>query len=97
MGLVKVPGDSLALTAQGRQKPARLEMARSAVLRPVLRRLAGGMEALPSGHARLLRSLFGKVIDRSEALVRPHLGPSPGRRRAGGGSRDRLDRLRRRT
>ena len=72
MGLVTVAGDGLSLTPQGRQKLARLEAARSAVLR----RLAGSMDTLTPEHARLLLSLLGKLIDRSEAVVREQLGPS---------------------
>lgn len=70
MGLVKVSDAGVALTASGRQKLAKLEMARAAVLR----RIAAQLSPLPSRQSRQLITLLEQVIGQTEQVVDKHLG-----------------------
>ena len=70
LSLVKVSPDGVSLTGAGRQKLARLEMARAAVLR----RVAGDLESLPAEHAKLVLSFLSRLIDRTERVVEDHVG-----------------------
>lgn len=69
MSLVRVNADSVALTGSGRQKLARLEMARSAVLR----RIAEGIEVPMSENEALQVIRFLRILlDRTEAVAEDH-------------------------
>lgn len=70
LSLVKVSPEGVSLTATGRQKLARLEMARAAVLR----RVAGDLESLPRDDARLVLRFLAGLLDRAEHVVDHHLG-----------------------
>lgn len=70
LSLVKVSSEGVSLTGAGRQKLARLETARTTVIR----RIAGDLENMPPEHARLLIQALGTLIDRSEGVVEQHLG-----------------------
>ena len=70
LSLLKVSPEGVSLTGAGRQKLARLEMARAAVLR----RVAGDLESLPPADARLVLRFLARLLDRSEAVVDHHLG-----------------------
>lgn len=70
LSLVKVSAGGVSLTGSGRQKLARLEMARAAVLR----RIAGDLETLPPDHARLVLDFLSRMLDRTERVVEEHVG-----------------------
>lgn len=70
LGLVKVSPAGVSLTGSGRQRLARLEMARASVLR----RLAGNLHKLPSEHAELVLSILSDLLDRTDEVVDEHLG-----------------------
>lgn len=70
LSLVKVSPGGVSLTASGRQKLARLEMARAAVLR----RLAGNLEDMPPEHAQLVIRFLSGLLDRTEDVVEHHVG-----------------------
>lgn len=70
LALVKVSPEGVALTATGRSKLARLEMARAAVLR----RLAGDLDQLPPAEARLVLRFLSQLLDRTEEITEGHLG-----------------------
>lgn len=76
LGLVKVSTAGVALTPTGRQKLARLEMARASVLR----RLARGLESLEPGKAKTVIEALQTLIDRGENLVDEQLGQRRDRR-----------------
>lgn len=69
MGLARVTGDGVSLTATGRQKLARLEVARAAVLR----RIASRLEPLAGSESRQLIAMLTDLIGRTEKLVEEHL------------------------
>lgn len=71
LSLVKVSPGGVSLTAAGRQKLARLEMARAAVLR----RVAGNLEDLPPEHAQLVIQFLSGLLERTEDVVEQHVGP----------------------
>lgn len=73
LGLVKVSPDGVALTGTGRQKLARLEMARAAVLR----RLAVNLDELPAEQARMVLSMLSGLLERTEDVVERHIGGAP--------------------
>ncbi len=70
LGLVKVAPPGVSLTASGRQKLARLEMARASVLR----RLAANLHKLPAEHAELVLTILADLLDRTDEVVEQHLG-----------------------
>ncbi|MCA9552381.1 MAG: hypothetical protein KC933_20265 [Myxococcales bacterium] len=70
LALVKVSPEGVSLTGTGRQKLARLEMARAAVVR----RVAGDIENLPVDDARLVLRFLTRLLERSEDVVDHHLG-----------------------
>jgi hypothetical protein len=70
---VKVSSAGVALTATGRQKLARLEMARAAVLR----RIARGLEMIESDRSKLVIEALGVLIDQAERVVEEQLGQKP--------------------
>jgi hypothetical protein len=74
LSLVRVSSEGVSLTATGRQKLARLEMARAAVLR----RIATGVAGLDSDNAKLLIEFLGSVIDRADVVVEGQLGHRSG-------------------
>jgi hypothetical protein len=74
LSLVRVSSEGVSLTATGRQKLARLEMARAAVLR----RISVGLETLPADNAKLLIDFLATVIDRADTVVEGQLGHRPG-------------------
>lgn len=65
LSLVKVSSAGVALTPGGRQKLARLEMARAAVLR----RIAHGLEALDPERSKLVLESLEVLIDHAEQVV----------------------------
>lgn len=74
LSLVKVSSEGVSLTATGRQKLARLEMARAAVLRRVSSRLS----RMPADHAKVLLEFLAEVIDCADDVVEGQLGRRPG-------------------
>jgi hypothetical protein len=74
LSLVRVSSEGVSLTATGRQKLARLEMARAAVLR----RISAGLEDMPSEDAKLLIDFLAAVIDRADVVVEGQLGHRSG-------------------
>ena len=74
LSLVRVSSEGVSLTATGRQKLARLEMARAAVLR----RISAGMADMPSDDAKLLIDFLATVIDRADTVVEGQLGHRSG-------------------
>ncbi len=74
LSLVRVSSEGVSLTASGRQKLARLEMARAAVLR----RIATGLETLDADDAKLVIGFLGTVIDRADVVVEGQLGHRSG-------------------
>jgi hypothetical protein len=74
LSLVRVSSEGVSLTATGRQKLARLEMARAAVLR----RIATGMDGLDVENAKLLIDFLGSIIDRADTVVEGQLGHRSG-------------------
>jgi hypothetical protein len=73
LALVKVSSAGVALTATGRQKLARLEMARAAVLR----RIARGLDSSDSDRSKLVIDALGVLIDQAERVVEEQLGQKP--------------------
>jgi len=73
LGVVKVSPEGVSLTGVGRQKLARLEMARAAVLR----RLAVDLHELPPEHARLVLGFLSDLLERTEDVVEAHIGGAP--------------------
>ncbi len=66
LALVRVTADGVSLTAQGRQKLARLEMARAAVLR----RVADGIASpLSEAEARQVIRMLHVLLERAEEVV----------------------------
>lgn len=65
MGMVKVTADSVVMTSSGRSKMARLDAARSAVLR----RLAARLEPLSSGESEHLLQLLGDLVGGIDQFV----------------------------
>jgi Mn-dependent DtxR family transcriptional regulator len=78
LALVKVSSAGVSLTATGRQKLARLEMARAAVLRKIAR----GFEALDTERSRVVIEALGALLDQAERVVEEQLGSKPDLRRA---------------
>lgn len=74
LSLVKVSSEGVSLTATGRQKLARLEMARAAVLR----RIATGLQDLPAEHADLVIRFLSTVMDRADDVIEGQLGHRSG-------------------
>ncbi len=74
LSLVKVSSEGVSLTATGRQKLARLEMARAAVLRRVSSRLS----RMPAEHAKVLLEFLAEVTDCADDVVEGQLGRRPG-------------------
>lgn len=73
MSLVKVNSDGVSLTHQGRQKLAKLEMARA----KVLRRIAEGLDApLSESEAIQVISFLNVLLERAEAVVETQLSGS---------------------
>lgn len=70
LSLVKVSSEGVSLTATGRQKLARLEMARA----QVLQRVAGSLDSLPRDHADLVIKFLTSVIDQADSVVDGQLG-----------------------
>jgi Mn-dependent DtxR family transcriptional regulator len=71
MSLVTVTSDGVSLTHQGRQKLARLEMARASVLR----RIAEGLDApLTEAEAKQVITFLHALLERTEAVVERQLG-----------------------
>jgi hypothetical protein len=73
LALVKVSSAGVALTATGRQKLARLEMARAAVLR----RIARGLETIQNDRSRMVIEALGVLIEQAERVVEEQLGQKP--------------------
>ena len=79
LSLVKVSSEGVALTALGRQKLARLEMARAAVLR----RIATNLEGVSAADAQLIQKVLAALVDHTEEVIDGQLGEAPlGRNRA---------------
>lgn len=74
LSLVKVSSEGVSLTGTGRQKLARLEMARAAVLRRVSSKLA----RMPAEHSKILLDFLSEVIDSADEVVEGQLGRRPG-------------------
>lgn len=74
LSLVRVSSEGVALTPIGRQKLARLEMARAAVLR----RIAVGLDDLSAENMKLLLTFLGSVIDRADTVVEGQVGHRQG-------------------
>jgi hypothetical protein len=75
--LVKVTPSGLSLTAGGRQKLARLEAARGAVLQ----RIARGIESLDSEDLEMVTTALRELLDNAERVVDEHLGHRRGSKR----------------
>jgi Mn-dependent DtxR family transcriptional regulator len=73
LALVKVSSAGVSLTATGRQKLARLEMARAAVLR----RIARGFEVLDNDRSRVVIEALGALLEQAERVVDEQLGSRP--------------------
>lgn len=73
LALVRVSSAGVALTAGGRQKLARLEMARAAVLR----RIARGLDMLDTDRSKVVLGALGVLIDQAERVVEEQLGQRP--------------------
>jgi hypothetical protein len=92
LALVRVSSAGVSLTATGRQKLARLEMARAAVLR----RIARGIESLDSDRSKTVMDALGTLLEHAESIVEEQLGarpraerrPVPLRRRSTNSSRE---------
>lgn len=70
LSLLKVSSEGVSLTASGRQKLARLEMARATVLR----RVVTGLDQLSADQAKLVLGFLDRLIDRAELVVDHQLG-----------------------
>jgi Mn-dependent DtxR family transcriptional regulator len=77
LALVKVSSAGVSLTATGRQKLARLEMARAAVLR----RIARGLEGIENGRSKVVIEALGALLEQAERVVEEQLGAKPDSRR----------------
>jgi Mn-dependent DtxR family transcriptional regulator len=77
LALVKVSSAGVSLTATGRQKLARLEMARAAVLR----RIARGIEGMESDRSKAVIQALGALLEQAERVVEDQLGAKPEARR----------------
>jgi hypothetical protein len=73
LALVRVSSAGVALTPMGRQKLARLEMARAAVLR----RIARGLENVDPDRSRQVIDALGVLIEQAERVVEEQLGQKP--------------------
>lgn len=73
LGLVKVSPAGVSLTPTGRQKLARLEMARASVLR----RIASGMAAVDADRSEHVLEALRVLIDQAERVVEEQLGAKP--------------------
>lgn len=73
LSLVKVSSAGVALTATGRQKLARLELARAAVLR----RIARGLDELDSARSKMVIEALNALLDHAERIVEEQLGQRP--------------------
>lgn len=73
LALVKVSSAGVSLTATGRQKLARLEMARASVLR----RIARGLEVIDPDRSKLVIEALGAVLDHAERAIEEQLGQRP--------------------
>lgn len=70
LGLLDVQGAGVALTGQGRQKLARLEMARTSVIQ----RLASGLANLSSDEAERLLGSLKQVIEQADGMAELQFG-----------------------
>ncbi|MCK6547348.1 hypothetical protein L6R52_15980 [Myxococcota bacterium] len=73
LSLVKVSSAGVALTPSGRQKLARLEMARAAVLR----RIARGLESLDAERSKLVLESLEVLIEHAELVVDEQVHDKP--------------------
>lgn len=70
MGLVRVGEEGVSLTVSGRQKLARLQAARAAVLR----RLAGRLSTMSSDESNKVMGLLEELVGRADTLIEDQLG-----------------------
>jgi Mn-dependent DtxR family transcriptional regulator len=70
LSLVKVSSEGVSLTGSGRQKLARLEMARAAVLR----RIASTLDGVSPEEAQLVTRLLAGLVDHAEDVIEEQLG-----------------------
>lgn len=73
LALVKVSSAGVSLTATGRQKLARLEMARAAVLRKIAR----GFEGFDAERSKMMIQALGALLEQAERVVEDQLGAKP--------------------
>jgi hypothetical protein len=77
LALVKVSSAGVSLTATGRQKLARLEMARAAVLRKIAR----GFEAFDGEKSKMMIQALSALLEQAERVVEDQLGTKPDSKR----------------
>jgi hypothetical protein len=73
LALVKVTPAGVLLTGTGRQKLARLEAARSTVLR----RITSAFEGIDPAHLAIIKDCLDALLECSELVVEEHLGHRP--------------------